>query len=52
LIFILLRDIQAGKWDTKPFQETGFITMLAGAQWIPIQRLSPKNKGALLTEVR
>jgi hypothetical protein len=38
----MLQDIQAGKWDTKAFQEAVFISVQ-----IPIQRLSPKNKGAL-----
>jgi hypothetical protein len=43
----LLWDIQAGKRDTKAFQEAIFISMLAAAQRIHIQRLSPKKKGAL-----
>jgi hypothetical protein len=45
---ILLWDIQAGKQDTKAFQETIFTSMLTAAQWNPIQRLRPENKGALL----
>jgi hypothetical protein len=43
----MLRDIQAGKLDTKAFQEVIFISVPAAAQRIPIQRLSSKNKGAL-----
>jgi hypothetical protein len=43
----MLWDIQAGKWDTKALQEATFINTPAGAQRIPIQRLSPENKGAL-----
>jgi hypothetical protein len=43
----MLWDIQAGKWDTKAFQESMFISMTAAAQQIHIQRLSPDNKGAL-----
>jgi hypothetical protein len=43
----ILCDIQAGKWDTKAFQEAIFISVLAVAQQIPIQRVSPENKGAL-----
>jgi hypothetical protein len=43
----VLWDIQAGKWDSKPFQEAVFISVLAEDQWIPIQMLSPKNKGFL-----
>jgi hypothetical protein len=39
--------VQAGKWGTKALGEAIFISMLATAQRIPIQRLSPKNKGAL-----
>jgi hypothetical protein len=35
------------KWDTKAFQKAIFIIVLAVAQQIHIQRLSPKNKGAL-----
>jgi hypothetical protein len=41
----MLWDIQAGKWDTKAFQEPIFISLWAAAQQIHIQRLSPKNKG-------
>jgi hypothetical protein len=44
---LLLWDSQARKPDTKVFQETIFINMLAVAQQIPTQRLSHKNKGAL-----
>jgi hypothetical protein len=44
----LLQDIQAGKQDSKAFQDAMFISILATAQWIHIQRLSPKNKGAFL----
>jgi hypothetical protein len=44
-------DIQAGNQDTKAFQEAIFISRPAAAQWIPIQRLSPENKGALDTFV-
>jgi hypothetical protein len=48
LIFeILLWDIQAGKWDTRAFWEAIFMSVLAVAQWIPIQRLSLVNRGAL-----
>jgi hypothetical protein len=36
-----------GNQDTKAFQEAIFISVLAVDQWIPIQRLSPENKGAL-----
>jgi hypothetical protein len=43
----MLQDIQAGKQDTKDFQEAIFISVPAVAQWIHIQRLSPENKGAL-----
>jgi hypothetical protein len=43
----MLLDIQAEKWDTKAFQEAISISMLAAAQQVPIQRLSPKNKGDL-----
>jgi hypothetical protein len=32
-------------WDTKAFQEAIFISMLAVAQQIHIQRLSPESKG-------
>jgi hypothetical protein len=43
----MLQDIQTGKWNTKAFQEATFISVLAVTQWIPIQRLSLENKGAL-----
>jgi hypothetical protein len=43
----MLQDIQAGKWDTKSFQEAIIIIILETAQRIPIQRLSIENKGAL-----
>jgi hypothetical protein len=43
----MLQDIQAGKQDTKAFWEAMFISMPAATQQIHIQRLSPKNKGAL-----
>jgi hypothetical protein len=43
----MLQDIQAGKWDTEAFQEAIFINVLAAALQIPIQRLSPENKGTL-----
>jgi hypothetical protein len=36
----MLRDIQAGKLDTKAFQEAIFISVPAAAQRIHIQRLS------------
>jgi hypothetical protein len=42
----MLWDIQVGKQDTKAFQEEIFISVLASAQQIHIQRLSPENKGA------
>jgi hypothetical protein len=44
----LLWGIQAGSQNTKAFQETIFISVPAVAQWIPIQRLSPKNKRSYL----
>jgi hypothetical protein len=48
-LILLLRDIQAGKPDTKALREAVFVSMpAAAAQQIPIQRLSPENKGALL----
>jgi hypothetical protein len=40
-------NIEAGKQDTKAFQEAMFISVRAAAQQIHIQRLSPKNKRAL-----
>jgi hypothetical protein len=43
----MLWDIQAVKWNTKAFQKAIFISVLAGAQRISIQKLSFKNKGAL-----
>jgi hypothetical protein len=43
----MLQNIQAGKWDTKAFQEAIFTSVLAAAQWIHIQRLSLKNKESL-----
>jgi hypothetical protein len=43
----ILQDIQAGKQNTKAFWEALFIRVLAAAQQIHIQRLSPKNKEAL-----
>jgi hypothetical protein len=43
----MLWDVQAGKWDTKTFQEAIFISVLAAAQQIPIQSLSPENRAAL-----
>jgi hypothetical protein len=45
-VCILLWDIQAGKQDTKTFQETIFISVPAAAQQIPTQRLSFENKEA------
>jgi hypothetical protein len=44
ICLILLWDTQAGKQDTKDFLETILINVLAAAQWIHIQRLSPKGK--------
>jgi hypothetical protein len=44
---VLLWDIHAGKWDTKAFLEAMFISVPVVAQQIPIQKLSPENKGAL-----
>jgi hypothetical protein len=41
----MLQDIQAGKREA--FGEVKFISILASAQQIHIQRLSSKNKGAL-----
>jgi hypothetical protein len=41
----MLLGIQAGKWDTKAFQEAVFISMLGADQQMHIQRLSPENKG-------
>jgi hypothetical protein len=41
----MLRESQTETRDTKAFQEAVFISAPAAAQWIHIQRLSPKNKG-------
>jgi hypothetical protein len=43
----LLRESRTETPDTKAFQDAVFISVLAAAQQIHIQRLSPKNKGAL-----
>jgi hypothetical protein len=40
----MLWDTQVGKWDTMAFQESMFISLLAAAKWIHVQRLSPKSK--------
>jgi hypothetical protein len=44
----MLQESQVETWDTKAFQEAVFISVLAAAQLIHIQRLSPKNKGVSL----
>jgi hypothetical protein len=44
---MMLRNIQTGKRDTKAFQEAIFISVLAVAQQIHIQRLRPKNQWVL-----
>jgi hypothetical protein len=42
---VMLQESRTETWDTKAFQETIFISLLAAAQQIHIQRLSLKNKG-------
>jgi hypothetical protein len=42
----VLRESPTETWDTKAFQEAIVFSLLAAAQQIHIQRLSPENKGA------
>jgi hypothetical protein len=44
---VVLQDIRAGNLDNEAFRKALFISVPAAAQRTPIQRLSPKNKGAL-----
>jgi hypothetical protein len=41
----MLQESHTETQDTKAFQQAVFISLLAVAQWIHIQRLSPEDKG-------